>query len=104
VYPSIGYPPVRPGENRKAYDDLFSIFTQMLEPRDIRELMFTKQATDATWEERRIARGKNALPEWKHQQRQVLDSAVARDQATRSGSAPDRTLARWFRSNNAQTP
>jgi hypothetical protein len=78
VYPSVGGPPVRTTENRKAYDDLISVFTQMLEPRDFMELVWTKQAADGTWEERRKACEKNALSEWKYQQRQLLDTAQSR--------------------------
>jgi hypothetical protein len=93
VYPLIGYPPVRPNENTKAYDDLISVFTQMLEPRDLRELMLTKEATDATWEERRTAREKNALPEWKYQRRQVLDTAQSRAIKRRDHAV--RQIERW---------
>jgi hypothetical protein len=77
-YPSMGDSPVRPNENRKAYDDLLGVFTRMVEPRDEIELIWTKQAADATWEETRLAREKNALPEWKHQRRHALDIAQSR--------------------------
>ena len=49
VFPVIGRPPVDSADNMQAYDDLLNSFTQMLEPRDLMELMWTKQATDATW-------------------------------------------------------
>ena len=63
VYPSLGDPPVWSTENRQAYDDLINNFTQMLEPRDLMELIWVKEATDATWEAGRNAREKNGLPE-----------------------------------------
>jgi hypothetical protein len=49
VYPVIGGPPVEGADKMQAYDDLLNAFTQMLEPRDLMELIWTKQATDATW-------------------------------------------------------
>jgi hypothetical protein len=59
VYPLIGGPPVGSTE-MQAYNDLLNAFTQMLEPRDEMELIWTKEATDATWEARE-AREKNGL-------------------------------------------
>jgi len=58
VYLLIGGPPVRSTE-MQAYNDLLSTFTRRLEPRDEIELIWTKEATDATWEGR--AREKNRL-------------------------------------------
>ena len=49
VYPVIGGPPVEGADNMQAYNDLLNAFTQMLQPRDLMELIWTKQATDATW-------------------------------------------------------
>src|ERR1700737_4853364 len=49
VYPVIGGPPVDSADNMQAYNDLLNAFTQMLQPRDLMELIWTKQATDATW-------------------------------------------------------
>ena len=49
VYPVIGGPPVDSADNMRAYNDLLNAFTQMLQPRDLMELIWTKQATDATW-------------------------------------------------------
>ena len=49
VFPVIGRPPVDSADNMQAYNDLLNSFTQMLQPRDLMELMWTKQATDATW-------------------------------------------------------
>jgi hypothetical protein len=60
VYPLIGGPPVGSTE-MQAYNDLLNAFTQMLEPRDEMELIWTKEATDATWEAGREAREKNGL-------------------------------------------
>jgi len=50
VFPVIGGPPASSADNLQAYNDLLNGFTQMLEPRDLMELIWTKQATDATWE------------------------------------------------------
>jgi hypothetical protein len=58
VYPSVGDPPVWSTENMQAYNDLINNFTQMLEPRDFMELIWTKEAADATWELGRVAREK----------------------------------------------
>jgi len=41
-----------------AYNVLLNAFTQMLEPRDEMELIWTKEATDATWEAGRECPGK----------------------------------------------
>src|ERR1700730_11510920 len=49
VYPVMGAPPVDSADNMQAYNDLLNAFTQMLQPRDLMELIWTKQATDATW-------------------------------------------------------
>jgi hypothetical protein len=70
VYPLLGDPPVWSTENIQAYDDLIKSFTQMLEPRDLMELIWVKEATDATWEEARYIREKTGLPERKYRQRQ----------------------------------
>jgi hypothetical protein len=48
-------------ENIEAYNELLNGFTQMLEPRDMMELMLTKEAADATWEAGRKARDKEQL-------------------------------------------
>jgi len=60
VYPLIGGPPVGSTE-MQAYNDLLNAFTQRLEPRDEMELIWTKEATDATWEAGREAREKNGF-------------------------------------------
>src|ERR1700747_984126 len=60
VYPFIGGPPVGSTE-MQGYNDLLHAFTQTLEPRDEMELIWTKEATDATWEAGREAREKNGL-------------------------------------------
>jgi hypothetical protein len=67
VYPLLGRPPVLSTEDIDAYTELLKGFTEMLEPRDMMELMWTKEAADATWEAGRDAREKNSLPERKHQ-------------------------------------
>jgi hypothetical protein len=69
VYPLLGGPPVWSTEDIEAYTELLDGFTEMLEPRDMMELIWTKGAADATWEAGRTAREKNDLPERKYQQR-----------------------------------
>jgi hypothetical protein len=83
VYPLLGVPPVWSTEDIEAYTELLNGFTQMLEPRDMIELMWTKEAADATWEAARIAREKNGLPEQKYQQRLQVVAEVRR----RNGAA-----------------
>src|SRR5258707_1984785 len=58
--PLIRGPP-EGGTEMQVYNDLLNAFTQMLEPRDEMELIWTKEATDATWEAGREAREKNGL-------------------------------------------
>ena len=55
VFPLIGGPSVGSTEMR-AYSDLLNVFTQMVEPRDLMELVWTKEATDGTWQASRDAR------------------------------------------------
>jgi hypothetical protein len=95
AYPKLGSgPPVWSTEDRQAYDALINDFTAMIEPRDLMELMWTKEATDAAWEAGRIAREKNALPEWKYLQRlQVLDTAQSRAIKRRDHAL--RQIERW---------
>jgi hypothetical protein len=69
VYPQLGGPPVWSTEDIEAYTELLNGFTEMFEPRDMMEVMWTKEAADATWEAGRKAREKNCLPERKYQQR-----------------------------------
>src|SRR5262249_51474295 len=78
VYPLLGDPPVWSTENMEAYNELVNDFTQMLEPRDMMGLMWTKEAADASWEVARIAREKNGLPERKYQQRLQVAAEVRR--------------------------
>src|SRR5262249_6273955 len=61
VFPVIGGPPASSAENTQAYNDLLNHFTQMLEPRDLMELIWTKQATDATWQGVEEGEEKNGL-------------------------------------------
>ena len=89
VYPSIGGPPVWSTENIQGYNDLLDTFTQMLEPRDLTELIWTKEATDATWEASRAAREKNRVPERRYQ-KQIREAA----QHQRRADAAEALLAR----------
>ena len=50
VFPLIGGPPVGSSENMQAYTELLNAYTEMLEPRDLMELGWIKEATDAAWE------------------------------------------------------
>jgi hypothetical protein len=69
VYALIGGPPVWSTEDMQAYNALLGEFTQMLQPCDVMELIWTKEGADATWELGREAREKNALPERQYQLR-----------------------------------
>jgi hypothetical protein len=79
----LGGPPVWSTEDIEAYTELLNGFTQMLEPRDMIELMWTKEAADASWEAARIAREKTGLPERKYQQRLQVVAEIRR----RNGAA-----------------
>jgi hypothetical protein len=89
VYPLLGGPPVLSTEDIEAYTELLNGFTEMLEPRDMMELIWTKEVTDATWEAGRKAREKNCLPERKYQQRLKVSSELQ----MRRG-APETTAAK----------
>ena len=89
VYPLLGGPPVWSTEDIEAYTELLNGFTEMLEPRDMIELMWAKEAADATWEAGRNAREKNCLPERKYQQRLKVSAELQR----RTG-APEITAAK----------
>jgi hypothetical protein len=78
VYPEIGGPPVFSTESREAYDNLINSMTQMLEPRDEMELIWTKQATDAIWESQREGREKTGVPEAMYQQRLQVEAQCRR--------------------------
>jgi hypothetical protein len=92
VYPLLGGPPVWSTEDIGAYTELLNGFTEMLEPRDMMELMWTKEAADATWEAGRMAREKNSLPERKYQQRlDVLAELQRRNRAAVTTAAKPAT-------------
>jgi hypothetical protein len=92
VYPQLGGPPVWSTEDIEAYTELLNGFTEMLEPRDMIELMWTKEAADATWEAGRKAREKNSLPERKYQQRlNVLAEVQRRNRAAETTAAKPAT-------------
>jgi hypothetical protein len=92
VYPQLGGPPVWSTEDIEAYTELLNGFTEMLEPRDMMELILTKQAADATWEAGRMAREKNSLPERKYQQRlKVLAELQWRNRAAETTAAKPAT-------------
>jgi hypothetical protein len=101
VYPLLGDPPVWSTENMQAYDDLINSFTQMLQPHDLMELIWVKEAGDATWEAGRNAREKNALPERKFQQQliEVDQNGAAEATAAKAATALDhsRGLEAGFR-------
>jgi hypothetical protein len=101
VYPLVGDPPVWSTENMQAYDDLINSFTQMLQPRDLMELIWVKEAGDATWEAGRNAREKNALPERKFRQQliEVGQGGAAEATAAKAATALDhsRGLEAGFR-------
>jgi hypothetical protein len=92
VYPVLGGPPVRSTENMRAYNDLINDFTQMLEPRDEMELIWTKEATDAAWEANCLAREKNRSRAGS-KYCQALD--IAQMRAIRRRDNALRQIARW---------
>jgi hypothetical protein len=65
-------------EDIEAYTEMLNGFTEMLEPRDVMELIWTKEAADATWEAARFSREKNSLPEQKYQERLRALAQLAR--------------------------
>jgi hypothetical protein len=88
----VGGPLVWSSENIEAYTELLNGFTEMLEPRDMIELMWTKEAADASWEAARIAREKTGLPERKYQQRlQVVAETRRRNGAAEATAAKPAT-------------
>jgi hypothetical protein len=92
VYPLLGAPPVWSTENIQAYTEMLNGFTEMLQPLDMMELMWTKEAADATWEAARAAREKNSLPEHKYQERlEVLAQLPKRRGAAESTAAKPAT-------------
>ena len=105
VYPLLGGPPVWSTERIEAYTELLNGFTEMLEPRDMIELMRTKEAADATWELVRVAREKNALPERKYQQRlNVLAEVQRRNRAAETTVAKPATALDHSRGLEAGFP
>jgi hypothetical protein len=90
VYPLLGGPPVWSTESMQAYTDLINGFTQMLEPRDDMELIWTKEAADATWEVGRLSRQKAQLAERRYRKRLEAQAECARTLAQhRREKVPD---------------
>jgi hypothetical protein len=87
VYQLLGRPPVWSTEDIEAYTEMLNGFTEMLEPRDMMELTWTKEAADATWEVRRMVREKNSLPEQKYQERLRVLAQVQRQRGAAEGTA-----------------
>jgi hypothetical protein len=69
VYRLLGGPPVWSTEDIESYTEMLNDLTERLEPLDTMELVWTKEAADATWETARMVREKNSLPEHKYQER-----------------------------------
>jgi hypothetical protein len=92
VYPSVGYPPVRSNENMQSYNDIINDFTQMLEPRDVMELIWTKEAADAVWKAKCLAREKR-VSRLGSEYYQALDSAQSREMKRRDNALHQ--IARW---------
>jgi hypothetical protein len=88
VYPLLGGPPLWSTEDMQAYNDLIDALTEMLKPRDVIELMWTKEAADATWEAASMAREKNSLPEHKYQERLEILAQVQRQRRAAESTAP----------------
>ena len=92
VYPSLGYPPVRSSEDMRSYNIIITDFTQMLEPRDVMELIWTKEAVDAVWKANRLAREKSGR-RVESRYYQELDIAQSREITRRDNAL--RQIARW---------
>jgi hypothetical protein len=67
-YPLLGPPPVLSTESAQSYNNLITGFAQTLQPRDMMELIYVKEVTDATWEQARYTRQKTQVPERRYQQ------------------------------------
>jgi hypothetical protein len=83
LYPLVGDPPVWSSENLQDYEDLLKEITQLLKPRDLIELIYTKEMADAIWEEKRESREKNSVPERQYQVRLSEAHAVRVAEARR---------------------
>jgi hypothetical protein len=83
LYPKVGDPPVWNSENLQDYEDLLKEITQLLKPRDVVELIYTKEMADAIWEEKRESREKNSVPERQYQMRLSEPHAVRVAEARR---------------------
>jgi hypothetical protein len=92
VYPSLSYPPVRSTEDMRSYNIIINDFTQMLEPRDVMELIWTKEAVDAVWKANRLAREKSGR-RVESRYYQDLDIAQSREIKRRDNAL--RQIARW---------
>jgi hypothetical protein len=92
VYPSLGYPPVRSTEDLRSYNIIINDFTQMLEPRDLMELNWTKEAADAAWKANRLAREKTGSRAGSSNY-QALDIAQSHESKRRDNAL--RQIARW---------
>ena len=92
VYPALGYPPVRSTEDMRSYNDIINDFTQMLEPRDVMELIWTKEAADAVWKANPLAREKSGSRVGSRYY-QDLDIAQSREIKRRDNAL--RQIARW---------
>jgi hypothetical protein len=92
VYPALDYPPVRSTEDMRSYNIIITDFTQMLEPRDVMELIWTKEAVDAVWKANRLAREKSGR-RVESRYYQELDIAQSREITRRDNAL--RQIARW---------
>jgi hypothetical protein len=92
VYPSLGYPPVRSTEDMRSYNIIINDFTQMLEPRDVMELIWTKEAVDAVWKANRLAREKSGS---RVESRYFQDLDIAQSREIKRRDNALRQIARW---------
>jgi hypothetical protein len=97
VYPLIGRPPVWSTERIQAYDNLLNEFTRMLKPCDLMELIWTKEAADATWEAAREAREKNAVPHSHYRDRCIALAKAQRQSCIEIKPATARDHSRGLR-------
>ena len=83
---------MRSTEDMQCYNDIINDFTQMLEPRDVMELIWTKEAADAVWKANRLAREKSGSRVGSRYY-QALDIAQSREIKRRDNAL--RQIARW---------
>ena len=93
VFPLIGGPPVGSTEDLQAYSDLLNAYTEMLQPRDVMELGWTKEATDAAWEAQAVTAVDYGALRARSKNYQAVDRTRMRAIKRRDNAL--RQIARW---------